>query len=74
MTANRAATWAAVVVLTAACGQQPTPGWQVRPVVPTSQQQAQDTVLGYLKKTLQALPTGTVFDRSRLSGLGQYPV
>jgi hypothetical protein len=73
MTANRAATWAAVVVLTASCGQHPAPGWQVRPVVPTSQQQAQDTVLGYLKKTLQALPTGTVFDRSRYPGSGNTP-
>jgi hypothetical protein len=33
--------------------------------VPTSQQQAQDTVLGYLKKTLDALPPGVVFDASR---------
>jgi hypothetical protein len=51
----------------------PPPGWKVQPVVPTSQQQAQDTVLGYLKKTLQALPTGTVFDRSRYAGSGNTP-
>ncbi|HME79603.1 MAG TPA: hypothetical protein VKI00_29255 [Mycobacterium sp.] len=51
----------------------PPPGWKVQPVVPTSQQQAQDTVLGYLKKTLQALPAGTVFDRSRYAGSGNTP-
>jgi hypothetical protein len=44
------------------------PGWQVHVAVPTSQQQAQDTVLGYLKKTLGALPAGIVFDASRYSG------
>jgi hypothetical protein len=31
-------------------------------VVPQSQQQAQDTVYGYLKRTLDALPPGTVLD------------
>ena len=41
------------------------PGWTVHVNVPTSQQQAQDTVLGYLKKTLDALPPGVVFDASR---------
>jgi len=46
----------------------PPPGWQVHVNVPTSQQQAQDTVLGYLKKTLNALPAGTVYDASRYSG------
>ena len=46
----------------------PPPGWKPRPVVPTSQQQAQDTVLGYLKKTLQALPAGTTLDATRYSG------
>jgi hypothetical protein len=51
----------------------PPPGWKVQPVAPTSQQQAQDTVLGYLKKTLQGLPTGTVFDRSRYAGSGNTP-
>lgn len=43
----------------------PPPGWQVHAHVPTSQQQAQDTVLGYLKKTIEALPAGVVFDASR---------
>jgi len=56
-----------------ASGPPPPPGWKVQPVVPTSQQQAQDTVIGYLKKTLQALPTGTVFDRSRYAGSGNTP-
>jgi hypothetical protein len=36
--------------------------------VPTSQQQAQDTVIGYLKKTLAALPQGAVLDATRYSG------
>lgn len=43
----------------------PPPGWVVHVHVPTSQQQAQDTVLGYLKKTLTALPVGTTFDATR---------
>lgn len=51
----------------------PPPGWKLRRVVPTSQQQAQDTVIGYLKKTLQALPAGAVFDRSRSAGSGNTP-
>lgn len=46
----------------------PPPGWTERPVVPASQQQAQDTVLGYLKKTLRALPAGTTLDATRYSG------
>jgi hypothetical protein len=46
----------------------PPPGWTERPVVPASQQQAQDTVLGYLKKTLRALPSGTALDATRYSG------
>jgi hypothetical protein len=46
----------------------PPPGWTERPVVPVSQQQAQDTVLGYLKKILQALPPGTTLDATRYSG------
>jgi hypothetical protein len=46
----------------------PPPGWTLRPVVPTSQQQAQDTVLGYLRKTLRALPPGTTLDATRYSG------
>ena len=51
----------------------PPPGWKLRPVVPTSQQQAQDTVLGYLKKTLQALPAGTVLDATGYGGATNTP-
>jgi hypothetical protein len=40
----------------------PPPGWRLQTAVPTSQQQAQDVVLGYLKKTLQGLPPGTTLD------------
>jgi hypothetical protein len=40
----------------------PPSGWKLQPVVPSSQQQAQDAVLGYLKKTLQGLPAGTTLD------------
>ncbi|MCV7195120.1 hypothetical protein H7J74_01270 [Mycobacterium angelicum] len=45
----------------------PPPGWKLQPVIPKSQQQAQDTVIGYLRKTLQALPPGTTLDASRYS-------
>lgn len=51
-------------------GPPPPPGWKLQPVIPTSQQQAQGTVLGYLKKTLQALPAGTTLDASRYGGAG----
>jgi hypothetical protein len=51
----------------------PPPGWTSRPVVPTSQQQAQDTILGYLKKTLRALPPGTALDATRYSGATNTP-
>ena len=44
------------------------PGWTQRPVIPASQQQARDTIIGYLKKTLQALPPGTRLDATRYSG------
>lgn len=46
----------------------PPPGWQQQPVIPASQQQAQDTLLGYLKKTLAALPAGTTLDATRFGG------
>ena len=46
----------------------PPPGWTQRPVIPASQQQAQDTIIGYLKKTLQVLPAGTTLDATRYSG------
>lgn len=48
----------------------PPPGWETRVVTPSSQQQAQDTVLGYLKKTLSALPQGTVIDAARFGRAG----
>jgi hypothetical protein len=51
----------------------PPPGWKLQTIVPASQQQAQDTVIGYMKKTLRELPTGTVFDRSRYVGSGNTP-
>lgn len=51
----------------------PPPGWSSHPVIPTSQQQAQDTILGYLRKTLQALPPGTVLDATRYSGATNTP-
>lgn len=34
-------------------------------VIPTSQQQAQDTLVGYLQRTVDALPAGTALDGSR---------
>ena len=52
---------------------QPPPGFTVQPVIPTSQQQAQDTVLEYLRKTLRGLPAGTTFDRSRYPGSNNVP-
>jgi hypothetical protein len=38
--------------------------------VPQSQKQAQDTVLGYLQQTIDALPPGTVLDATRYAGAG----
>jgi hypothetical protein len=46
----------------------PPPGWTLHPVIPTSQHQAQDTVLDYLKRTLRELPAGTALDATRYSG------
>jgi len=43
----------------------PPSDWKLAPVIPTSQQQAQDTVIGYLTKTLESLPPGTTFDATR---------
>jgi hypothetical protein len=51
----------------------PPPGWTQHPVIPTSQQLAQDTIMGYLKKTLQALPPGTALDATRYSGATNTP-
>ncbi|ORV48580.1 hypothetical protein AWC05_07675 [Mycobacterium florentinum] len=48
----------------------PPPGWKLEPVIPKTQQQAQDTVIGYLKKTLAALGAGITLDASRYSGGG----
>ncbi|MDI3313048.1 MAG: hypothetical protein QJR12_01825 [Mycobacterium sp.] len=45
----------------------PPPGWKQHPVIPKHQQQAQDTILGYLKKTLRALPAGTTLDATLAS-------
>jgi hypothetical protein len=46
----------------------PPPGFKLQPVIPKSQQQAQDTLIGYLRKTLQALPPGTTLDATRYGG------
>jgi hypothetical protein len=48
----------------------PPPGWNPKEVVPQSQQQAQDTLLGYVQRTVQSLPPGTVFDATRYAGIG----
>lgn len=47
-----------------------TGGSPVNTVVPQSQQQAQDTVYSYLKRTLDALPPGTVLDATRYGSAG----
>lgn len=49
------------------------PDFHVVDATPTSQQQAQDAVIGYLTKTLKELPPGTVFDNSRYPGSGNTP-
>lgn len=67
---------AALSLAVAACGTHDpstpsgTGGSTVNTVVPQSQQQAQDTVFGYLKRTIAALPPGTVLDASRLGTAG----
>ncbi len=48
----------------------PPPGWNPKDVVPQSQQQAQDTLLGYLQRTVQALSSGITFDATRFGGVG----
>jgi hypothetical protein len=48
----------------------PPPEWKVREAIPQSQEQAQDTVVGYLRRTLTPLPPGTVIDGSRYLGPG----
>lgn len=49
----------------------PPPGWSPKEVVPQSQQQAQETVLNYLQRTLRALPSGTVIDSAGYVGNGK---
>lgn len=44
------------------------PGWQTHVVTPVSQQEAQDTVLGYFEMTLHALPSGTVIVATHYGG------
>lgn len=39
-------------------------------VAPQSQQQAQDTVVGHLRRTLAGLPPGTTLDATRFAGAG----
>jgi hypothetical protein len=51
----------------------PPPGRTSRPAIPASQQQAQDTILGYLRKTLRALPSGTALDATRYSSATNTP-
>lgn len=50
--------------------EPPPADWEPQIVTPTSQQQAQDTVVGYLQKTLAALPAGTAIDASRYGRMG----
>ncbi|NTY60094.1 hypothetical protein FEG63_11110 [Mycolicibacterium sphagni] len=46
------------------------PGWNPKDVVPQSQQQAQDTLLGYLRNTVKGLSPGITFDATRFGGVG----
>lgn len=48
----------------------PPAGWSVHTETPTSQQEAQDTVLRYLKETINELPPGVVFDATRYGAAG----
>lgn len=49
----------------------PPSGWKVAVTTPTSQQQAQHTVLRYLQETIDELPGGVVFDASRYGSAGR---
>ncbi len=49
----------------------PTPS---APKIPSSQQEAQDTVLHYLQKTVAGLPAGTVLDSTDFRGGGKCTV
>lgn len=48
----------------------PPPGWNPKDFVPQSQQQAQDTLVDYLTRTLRELPAGTVLDATRYGSAG----
>lgn len=50
-----------------ACTQR---GFTPMPFAPESQQQAQDTVVDHLRRTLAGLPPGTILDASRFAGAG----
>ncbi|MDF2825891.1 MAG: hypothetical protein K0R68_3299 [Mycobacterium sp.] len=43
----------------------PPPGWRLDPVVPGSQEQAQDTVIDYLIRTVEQMAPGVAFDGTR---------
>ncbi|WP_243858229.1 hypothetical protein [Mycobacterium sp. DL440] len=58
------------LTVTACGGRIEHNGRNVKDVVPQSQQQAQDTVFGYLKRTLDGLPSGTVLDGTRYGSAG----
>lgn len=48
----------------------PPAGWAPKNVIPTSQQQAQDSIVSYLKRTLQALPPGAFLDAAGYAAAG----
>jgi hypothetical protein len=48
----------------------PPTGWNPKDIVPSTQQQAQDTLVDYLRRTLAALPPGTVLDSAGYAGFG----
>ncbi len=45
-------------------------GGEPKEVPPQNQQQAQDTLLGYIRQTLRALPPGYALDATRFGGTG----
>lgn len=58
-------------VPTVQSGPPPPPGWNPKDVVPQSQQQAQDMILGYLQRTIDAMPAGTELDATRYLSAGE---
>ncbi|WP_445169309.1 hypothetical protein ACTXG7_08310 [Mycolicibacterium sp. Dal123E01] len=83
MTTMLTAPFAALVVTAtvSACGgalgptatstPAPSPASSIpKDVVPQSQHQAQDTLLGYLQRTVKGLPSGITLDSSRFGGVG----